>query len=55
MGKIVKSFAELEKVCQAKMRKAMEETINKSFQDLHTNVDHFSCLQSTLPLLPSCQ
>lgn len=41
MGIKVNSFAELEKVCQAKMRKAMEETINKSFQDLHTNVDHF--------------
>lgn len=41
MGKVVKSFVELEKVCQAKMAKAMNETINKSFQDLHENVDHF--------------
>ena len=41
MGKTIKSFAELEKVCQAKMRKAMNETIDKSFQDLHKNVDHF--------------
>lgn len=41
MGKIVKSFAELEKACQAKMMKAMSDTVDKSFQDLHTNVDHF--------------
>lgn len=41
MGKLVKSFAELEKLSQEKMRKAMNETINKSFQDLHENVDYF--------------
>lgn len=37
----VKSFAELERLAQKKLRKAMEETVDKSFQDLHTNVDHF--------------
>lgn len=41
MGKLVKSFAELEKLSQAKMRKAMNTTIDKSFQDLHRNVDYF--------------
>lgn len=41
MGIKVNSFAELERKCQAKMRKAMEETVNKSFKDLHENVDNF--------------
>lgn len=41
MGKKVTSFAQLQAECQKKMQRAMNETINKSFQDLHENVDNF--------------
>ena len=41
MGKVVTSFAQLEAECRKKMERAMERTVNRSFKDLHENVDHF--------------
>lgn len=41
MAKIVKSMAELKSALQKEMYAAMEATVEKSFQDLHENVDRF--------------
>lgn len=41
MAKIVKSMAELKSALQKEMYAAMEATVEKSFEDLHENVDHF--------------
>lgn len=38
MGKIVKSFAELEKACQAKMRKAMSQAESKTYLNANENL-----------------
>ena len=46
MGKIVKSFAELEKACQAKMRKAMEETITEGWVKATENAEDFYSIDS---------
>ena len=41
MAQTFKSWEALEKAIQQEMKNAMEETVDKSFQDLHKNVDHF--------------
>lgn len=41
MAKTFKSWDALQKAIQQEMKVAMEETVDKSFQDLHKNVDHF--------------
>lgn len=41
MAKTFNNWNALKKAIQEEMRKAMEETIDKSFQDLHENVDYF--------------
>ena len=38
MGKIVKSFAELEKACQAKMMKAMSQAESKTYLNANENL-----------------
>ena len=46
MGKIVKSFAELEKACQVKMRKAMEETVTEGWVKATENAEDFYSIDS---------
>ena len=46
MGKIVKSFTELEKACQAKMRKAMEETVTEGWVKATENAEDFYSIDS---------
>lgn len=41
MARRVKSWAEFEAALQKEIYSAMEETIDKSFSDLHENVDYF--------------
>lgn len=41
MGKKVNSWADLESALQKEMYSAMEETIDKSFRNLHENLDYF--------------
>ena len=41
MARTFKSWEALEKAIQQEMKNAMEETVDKSFRDLHKNVDHF--------------
>lgn len=41
MGKLVKSFAELEKLSQAKMRKAMNETVVEGWVKARENAEDF--------------
>lgn len=38
MGKVVKSFAELEKACQAKMAKAMSQAESKTYLNANENL-----------------
>lgn len=41
MGKSFSSWGALKRALQREMSAAMTETVDKSFQDLHTNVDEF--------------